>query len=283
MIALSQTLAGAKVRHAFLMQSGENIGALKLQQGESTYHCRLRLQHLGVTPQRKMGCVEPMDFQVELPVPTVQRQTRLLRGESACRLDRGQILRQHDTSFQFRRRGSAAGEIHDATSPPEPFPVGLGSRLRLRHRGQGFASHFLAKAAGEVERGRVGIGSQNILVRPRARVRKLVPVSNKRWYRDSSASRQIRRHRPLGFSATVRCRPGWLQSEGSSRWVGYGKRSRTPRRPWRQSSDRILDAIESRSGCATVTTWTGTPSMSNRQWIVPVHKSTPDSNGTVVM
>src|SRR5262245_13362599 len=79
-------------------------------------------EQMNATPQGKMRCVPPMHLEVELPIPAVHGQPRLLRRQSARALNLRQVLRQDYASLQFMcARIRTLRKIYSATTGPEVF------------------------------------------------------------------------------------------------------------------------------------------------------------------
>src|SRR5262245_6421313 len=68
----------------------------------------------------------PMHLEMKLAVPTVDRKSRLLRRSATRTLNRRQILRKYDASFQFNCAWILTlGQLDRATVIPKARPVDL--------------------------------------------------------------------------------------------------------------------------------------------------------------
>src|ERR1700690_372905 len=61
------------------------------------------LQQVRAIPEREVGGVPPVHFEVELAVPTVAREAGFLGRRGAGALDRRQVLRQNEAPLEFLR------------------------------------------------------------------------------------------------------------------------------------------------------------------------------------
>ena len=82
-------------------------------------------------------------FQMELAVPTIADQTRLLGWPRPSTLYGGQILREHDPTFQFVGSGiRTIREIYHGPSAPERPPLFPGRRADRFEARQGFPNRL---------------------------------------------------------------------------------------------------------------------------------------------
>src|SRR5690606_1217063 len=82
------------------------------------------LQEVGPPPQREVRRVPPVHLEVVLAEPTVAYEPRLLRRHRAGRVQRRQVLRQHDATLQLTpARVAALREVNRPAALPKLFPV----------------------------------------------------------------------------------------------------------------------------------------------------------------
>ena len=105
-----------------------------------------------VAPEREMGLVPPDHLHVELAVPGIVGQARLLGRRVARAVDGQQILAQYHAALQLRgARIGAAAEVHHTPLLPELLPIGSGSGAGCRCILGGEFGLLLAEQGREVQ------------------------------------------------------------------------------------------------------------------------------------
>src|SRR6185369_6600995 len=93
------------------------------------------LKQRQTVPQGKVSRVPPVHFQMKLAVPTVNGQSGFLWRHTAGTLNRGEVLRQHDSSLELD--GALVFTISKfdrSTVRPEAFPVSFACSNSLSRR-----------------------------------------------------------------------------------------------------------------------------------------------------
>ena len=111
------------------------------------YQFRLRSSRGGTAPRGEVSSVPVVHLEVEFAVPTIAGESGFLRRERTRALDRGEVLREHGTAFEFGR----GGEIDGGAVTPEVGPVRGSGRERGGGCGRLADSAIRSEGAGESE------------------------------------------------------------------------------------------------------------------------------------
>ena len=226
-----------------------------------------------------MRRVPPVHLEVELALPAVEREARLLRREAARALDGGEVLREHDAPLQLAPARVAAPREIDRRRPcsrsgssARAAPRGVASKSasarRASARSRAANSSVRRLRAGAAETKSWGAASSSA---PPGDQRGARPCRRRRRGGAAGAPRSAR----VGVPRVVVVRLGLASSRRRSpRRCRRGSAARSPRRPGRSSGE--LDAHGEQVALAdgtSVSTSTGWPSSRKRLSSTPFQRS----------
>ena len=179
--------------HAPRVRRREAARALKV--GLATLRARR------AAPQVKVVVVVPTHLEVELAVPRIEHEARLLRRVRARLLREHDPLRQHEAPLELvRARRGAAAEVERRAATPHARPVGGRRGKRLRGRRRRRRLELLREPKGGVEA--LGPGTAAIALQER-RDRRILRCDDE-GMRQHAAARphRVRRRKCDGRAAT---------------------------------------------------------------------------------